>query len=193
MQIRVITMRYSEGVQGFSEDALRRATFGREVLAVQEHFFTYGNVPHLTLVLTLGDVPGDSAGSGNFKPRDPNAPNPEETLSEECRGVYRALKAWRNETAKAEGRPAYAIARNVQLAELVRAAPKSLTALREIPGFGDGFCEKYGKAVLSLMAEAAPLGKGGASPPGEPGEGNIGSPGTARPTNTDTPSGEEVP
>jgi hypothetical protein len=34
MQIRVITMRYSEGVQGFSEDALRRATFGREVLAV---------------------------------------------------------------------------------------------------------------------------------------------------------------
>ena len=46
MQIRVITMRYSEGVQGFSEDALRRATFGREVLAVQEHFFTYGNVPH---------------------------------------------------------------------------------------------------------------------------------------------------
>lgn len=34
MQIRVITMRYSEGVQGFSEDALRSATFGREVLAV---------------------------------------------------------------------------------------------------------------------------------------------------------------
>ena len=64
MQVRVITMRYSEGVQGFSEEALRRATFGREILAVQEHFFTYGNVSHLTLVLTLGDVPGDAAGGG---------------------------------------------------------------------------------------------------------------------------------
>ena len=191
MQIRVVTMRYSEGVQGFPEEALRRATFGREVLGVQEHFFVYGNVPHLALVLTLGDVPGDAA--AGFRPRDPNAPNPEETLPEEARGAYRALKAWRNETAKAEGRPAYAVARNAQLAELVRAAPKTLAALKEIPGCGEGFCEKYGKAVLSLMAEAAPPGEGGASPPGEPGEGNIGSPGTARPTNTDTPSGAEVP
>ncbi len=185
-------MRYSEGVQGFPEDALRRATFGREVLAVQEHFFTYGNVPHLTLVLTLGDVPGDAAGSGSYKPRDPNAPNPEETLPEECRGLYRALKAWRNETAKAEGRPAYAIARNVQLAELVRAAPKSLAALKEIPGFGDGFCEKYGKAVLSLMAETAPAGEGGASPPGEPPESQDGSPGTALPTGADSATGEAM-
>ncbi|MBR4188453.1 MAG: HRDC domain-containing protein [Kiritimatiellae bacterium] len=175
MQIRVITMRYSEGLQGFSEDALRRATFGREVLAVQEHFFTYGNVPHLALVLTLGDVPGEATGSGGFKPRDPNAPNPEETLPEECRGIYRSLKAWRNETAKAEGRPAYAIARNAQLAELVRAAPKTLAALKEIPGFGDGFCEKYGKAVLSMLAEV-PAGDGGNNEGGRCGGDGVDSP-----------------
>lgn len=68
---------------------------------------------------------------------------------------YRALKTWRNETAKAEGRPAYAIARNVQLSELVKAMPKSLAALKEIDGFGEGFCEKYGKKVLELMGDGS--------------------------------------
>ena len=32
MQIRVITLRYNEALQGFPEEALRAATFGREIL-----------------------------------------------------------------------------------------------------------------------------------------------------------------
>jgi len=43
---------------------VRQATFGREVLSVSEHFFVFGNVPHLTLVLSLGDAPQyENAGS----------------------------------------------------------------------------------------------------------------------------------
>lgn len=140
MQIRVVTLRYNEALQGFPEEALRAATFGREVLGVTEHFFMHGNVPHLTLVLSLGD-----------SPKYENAPNPEDGLTDEQKTRYRALKTWRNETAKAEGRPAYAIARNAQLAELVKAMPKSLSAIKEVDGFGEGFCEKYGKKVLELM------------------------------------------
>ena len=37
MQIRVLTLRYNEALQGFPEDALRTATFGREVLNVSEN------------------------------------------------------------------------------------------------------------------------------------------------------------
>ncbi len=124
MDIRVITLRYQEGTQGFPEGALRQAIAGREVLEAREHFFTHGNVPHLALVLMLGDGPG--AGEG-WKPRDPNAPNPEESVAEERRPLYRDLKKWRNERAKADGKPAYAIARNVQLAEIVNRVPKSLS------------------------------------------------------------------
>ena len=36
MQVRVVTMRYQEGLQGFPEDALRAATFGKTVLDVRE-------------------------------------------------------------------------------------------------------------------------------------------------------------
>ena len=124
MQVRVITMKYNEAQQGFPEEALQRATFGREVLSVNEHFFMFGNVPHLTLVLTLGDAPHyDNAES--FRKRDPNAPDPETLIPESAIPYYRALKKWRNDTAKDEGRPAYAIARNTQFVELVKAAPKT--------------------------------------------------------------------
>jgi len=150
MQIRVITLRYNEALHGFPEDAVRQATFGREVLSVSEHFFVFGNVPHLTLVLSLGDAP-QYENAGSYRPRDPNAPNPEDALPDETKPVYRALKQWRNETAKQEGRPAYAIARNTQLAELAKNAPKTLAALKEINGFGEAFCEKYGKRVLELL------------------------------------------
>lgn len=148
MDVRVITLRYQEGTQGFPEGALRQATAGREVLDIREHFFQHGNVPHLALVLLLGDGP---TGPEGFRPRDPNAPNPEETLPEERRPFYRDLKRWRNERAKADGKPAYAIARNAQLAEIVLRAPKSLGDLKEVAGIGEGFCRDYGAEVLELV------------------------------------------
>ena len=46
MQTRVITLRYNEALQGFPEEALRAATFGRELLNVTEHFFVHGNVSY---------------------------------------------------------------------------------------------------------------------------------------------------
>lgn len=152
MQIRVLTLRYNDSLHGFPEDALRAVTFGCEVLDVSEHFFVYGNVPHLTLVLSLGNSQHHE-NAGSYRPRDLNAPNPEDGLADEQKTCYRALKTWRNETAKAEGRPAYAIARNTQLAELVKAMPKSLSAIKEIDGLGEGFCEKYGRKVLDLMGD----------------------------------------
>ena len=147
MYVRVVTLRYQEGQQGFPEGPLRQATAGREVLEVREHFFTHGNVPHLALVLLLGDGPS----SDGFRPRDPNAPDPEESVQEDRRGMYRDLKRWRNDRAKTDGKPAYAIARNTQLAEIVNRAPKSLAELKEITGIGEAFLRDYGAAVLELV------------------------------------------
>lgn len=147
MYVKVVTLRYQESAQGFPEAALREATAGREVLEAREHFFTHGNVPHLALVLLLGD----GAGDGGFRSRSSNAPDPEESIAEDRRPLYRDLKRWRNERAKADGKPAYAIARNVQLAEIVNRAPKSLEGLKAIDGIGEAFCRDYGKDVLELV------------------------------------------
>ena len=147
------------------------------MLEVREHFFIHGNVPHLALVLLLGDGAGGDSG---FRSRSPNAPDPEESIPEERRPVYRELKKWRNERAKADGKPAYAIARNVQLAEIVNKAPTSLAALKEIEGIGEAFCRDYGKDVLGLVKGLPETGdppKGGTTN-GESAEGGTANEGT---------------
>lgn len=149
VDVRVITLRYLEGAQGFPEEALRKAISGREVLEAREHFFTHGNVPHLVLTLLLGDAPADRR--ENFRRRA--GPDPEEGLEESRRPLYRELKSWRNERAREDGKPAYVIARNAQLAEIARSVPSSLAELKKINGIGEAFCRNYGEAVLGLMPE----------------------------------------
>ena len=100
MQIRIVTLRYSEGLQAFPEDALRAATAGHEVLEVREHFFLLGNIPHLALVLLLADGPGTG-------PRTPSRTedDPAMQLPEALRPLYHSLREWRNDEAKRAGVP----------------------------------------------------------------------------------------
>ena len=167
MQIRVITMRYSESLQGFPEDALKTATFGREVLNFDQHFFVHGNVPHIALILSLADAGGASSGFVRADRNGAASAVLEAQIPEENRKYYLALKDWRNRTAKQNGCPAYAVARNRQLAELVLKAPKSLAAIREIDGCGESFCKQYGDEVLKMLAEVKPTltGDGEAAKP----------------------------
>ena len=149
MEIRVITLRYSEGSQGFPEDALRRACAGREVLEVSEHYFVYGNIPHLTLVLKLSG----SAQNGDGEWRSKSGfQDLEVGLDENDKHLYRELKKWRNERAKRDGKPAYAIGRNTLILEIVKAHPTSLSALKEVDGMGEGSVEAYGKEIVEIVA-----------------------------------------
>ena len=70
---------------------------------------------------------------------------------------FERLRAWRFE--RAEGKPAYTVASNAVLEDLLRAAPSSTHALLEIRGIGPAFCEKHGEALLD---ELRALGQGAA-------------------------------
>lgn len=149
MDIRIITLRYSDGIQGFPEDALLKACSGREVLEAREHFFIHGNVPHMAVVLLLGDA-------AVSRGRRPPGPDPGEELPADRKGLYRALRIWRNERAKSDGVPSYVIARNVQVAEICKRLPRSLAELKEIDGIGEATCEKYGRDILARIPENMP-------------------------------------
>jgi RecQ family ATP-dependent DNA helicase len=69
---------------------------------------------------------------------------------------YEALRTWRWQ--RADGKPAFTVAANSVLEEVVRARPRSLDALIEIRGIGPAFCEKHGE---SLLAELDALERGG--------------------------------
>jgi ATP-dependent DNA helicase RecQ len=67
---------------------------------------------------------------------------------------FERLRAWRYE--RAEGKPAYTVAANAVLEDVLRARPSSPRELLEIRGIGPAFCEKHGESLLALLAEPAP-------------------------------------
>jgi RecQ family ATP-dependent DNA helicase len=62
---------------------------------------------------------------------------------------FERLRAWRWE--RAEGKPAYTVAANKVLEEVLRRRPRTLAQLIEIKGIGDAFCDKHGESLLAVL------------------------------------------
>jgi DNA helicase-2/ATP-dependent DNA helicase PcrA len=69
--------------------------------------------------------------------------------------VLSALKAWRSETARAAGMPAYVIFHDTTLAALAEALPRSERELLTVPGVGPVKVDRYGADVLRVLAQVA--------------------------------------
>ncbi len=68
--------------------------------------------------------------------------------------LFEALRAWRKREAEIQGVPAYVIFHNDTLAAIAAARPDDLGALAMIPGVGSSKLDRYGDAVLRVVAEA---------------------------------------
>ena len=68
---------------------------------------------------------------------------------------FEALRNWRGEKAREQGVPAYVILHDKTLLELAVQRPQSTTALLQVPGIGLAKAERYGEALIALLAEAA--------------------------------------
>ena len=73
-------------------------------------------------------------------------------LEEADRQLFDALRAWRREEASRQAVPPYVIFHDRTLAEIAGGKPKSAAALARIGGVGQGKLERYGSAVLALVA-----------------------------------------
>ena len=69
--------------------------------------------------------------------------------------VLEALKTWRAATARATGVPAYVVFHDTTLAAVAEAKPRDRAGLLALPGVGPVKVERYGEALLSLVAHAA--------------------------------------
>jgi superfamily II DNA helicase RecQ len=77
-------------------------------------------------------------------------------LSEEDFAVFSRLRSWRKGAAEAEGVPVYTLFTNAQLAAMARRRVASLGDLQEIEGIGAARVEKYGAALLAILASSSP-------------------------------------
>src|SRR5439155_13726329 len=69
--------------------------------------------------------------------------------------VFEALKTWRASTARASGVPAYVIFHDSTLAAVAKAKPHDRRSLLAVPGLGPVKAERYGDALLALVADRA--------------------------------------
>ncbi len=65
-------------------------------------------------------------------------------------GAFEALRDWRMQ--RAAGLPAFTVAANAVLEEILRQRPASVAELIEIHGVGPAFCEKHGESLLEALA-----------------------------------------
>jgi ATP-dependent DNA helicase RecQ len=62
-----------------------------------------------------------------------------------------ALKAWRSQTARTRGVPAYVVLHDSTIDGIATSRPTTLTQLRAIPGIGDKKLEHYGDELIALV------------------------------------------
>jgi ATP-dependent DNA helicase RecQ len=85
---------------------------------------------------------------------------PEETI------LWERLRAWRSDTAKAAEVPPYVVFHDRTLLDIVRRKPQEEAGLAEVGGMGRTKLEKYGPALLAILAEHyAASGRGEPRPP----------------------------
>ncbi|WP_144720517.1 DNA helicase RecQ [Agrococcus jejuensis] len=75
-------------------------------------------------------------------------------LDDAQQAVYQRLRAWRSEVAKEQGVPAYVVFSDATLAGIAATRPGDEGALRGVSGVGDAKLERYGTAVLEVVATA---------------------------------------
>ena len=66
--------------------------------------------------------------------------------------LHAALRAWRSETARKRGVPAYVVLHDSTLDGIAAARPTTLTDLRGVAGIGDKKLEHYGAELVALVA-----------------------------------------
>ncbi|MDP8938071.1 MAG: ATP-dependent DNA helicase UvrD2 [Actinomycetota bacterium] len=69
--------------------------------------------------------------------------------------VLQALRSWRASTARASGVPAFVVLHDTTLAAVAEAAPHDRSALLALPGFGPVKADRYGEALLAVVASCA--------------------------------------
>ncbi|MBI2191591.1 MAG: HRDC domain-containing protein [Planctomycetes bacterium] len=153
MLVKVLTVKYVEGVDGFDDAALRSFCLNHTVIDIREEFFLFRGVPHWSFVIRYESTPAICEKKPETRKRDEDW---REWISNEQMPCFEALREWRNDQAQQEGISAYIIATNRILAEIVRRRPTSLEALKEIRGFGPSKLKNYGKAILALLNTSPP-------------------------------------
>lgn len=165
MKLRVFTLRLDAATGRFDDADLIAFVDSRDVLSVHEHFFVHEQTPTWALLVSYREIrrPGERDRAAESR-TDWRA-----ELADDARSLYDALRKWRTERSKREGRPPYVLFTNRQMAEIARRRPQTDTALLEIEGIGEAKVRDWAEDVLSVVRAHADAATAGPAPEAEDG------------------------
>ena len=67
---------------------------------------------------------------------------------------FQRLRDWRRR--RAGEKPAFIVATDAILQDVLRVRPRNIKELRQIRGIGPAFCEKYGESLLHELTQISP-------------------------------------
>lgn len=150
MKIKAFTLQWAPE-SGFETAALDHFVAEHDVIAVTEHFFIHEGAPWWSLLVSHRPRAMSQRSPPLSSSRTKSAHEPAELAPEE-RQIFDALRQWRNDRARLDGKPPYVLFTNNQMNTLARQRPKTLEALAEVHGIGEAKCQAWGIEVLALMA-----------------------------------------
>jgi len=156
VKLRVFTLRLEDTTGAFDDSEVVEFLGSREALAVSERFFVHERVPTLVLVVQYRDaVTVPRTRRKEEAERGPGSARraPALDIRAEDQPLFEALRKWRNQRAKQDGRPPYVLFTNAQLAAIASSRPESQTALAAIEGVGTARVRDYAEEVLVLVQE----------------------------------------
>ena len=157
MKLRIFTLPWDDAAARFEDRELHRfldpesPAVAPDVIEVAQHFLVHERRPVWAIMVMYreGDASPRARADRDFR-KDWRA-----ELDEPGRKQYDELRLWRAKAAKREGLPPYLICNNRQLAEMVTRKPASLTALRDIEGFGEAKAARWGEEILVMFGKPA--------------------------------------
>ncbi|MEM7160718.1 MAG: ATP-dependent DNA helicase RecQ [Myxococcota bacterium] len=105
-------------------------------------------------ILLPRELSTSSKSRGGSRRVPANSPPPEE-LDPEAELVFAALRQYRLERAREDGVPPYVVASDRTLREIAMLRPHNLDELSQAHGIGPAKLERYGDALLEVVAEAS--------------------------------------
>jgi len=154
MQTRVITLRFNELIDGFDDAPLRDFIKDKEIVSVNEHFFTRLDQPYLAIMINY-KLPPIAVPTGGSPPGQREKRREEswrEYVAESDIPLFNALRDWRMERGKRDGLPSYVIFTNRELGAIVTAHPSTIGQLGQVPGVGSGKIKSYGAELLTVLS-----------------------------------------
>ena len=144
MQLKTFTISLNDDAEAEVNAFLRQ----HRVLSIDRHFVDDGANSFWAICISYIETSNRPTSNSKKTKIDYR-----EVLSENDFALYAKLRDLRKTLAEREGVPPYALFTNEQLASMVQNRVSSKTALKEVPGVGDGRVDKYGSDFIAIISE----------------------------------------